>query len=100
VDLLDELDAEAERRGISVEELVDLLLVEHLPIVLAEEARGQLTGALAIAKRHAAIIDQNEQNPVAGDHEALSGEDFSRTNAEPKYTARPAPKAPSSGSAD
>lgn len=50
VDLLDDLDREAERRGISVEELVDVLLVEHLPIVLAEEARAQLQGALDLAK--------------------------------------------------
>ena len=53
VDLLDELGREAERRGISIEELVDLLLVEHLPTVLAEEAGAHLRSSLAIANRHA-----------------------------------------------
>ena len=89
VDLLDDLDREAQRRGIEVAELVDLLLVEHLPAVLAEEAHAQLAGALAIARCHAVGSPENEQSPVAEHHEALDGEDLSLAHAEHQHTARP-----------
>jgi hypothetical protein len=53
VDLLDDLDREARRRGVEVADLVDLLLVGHLPVVLAEEAEAHLRTSLAIANGHA-----------------------------------------------
>jgi hypothetical protein len=99
VDLLDQLDREAQRRGIPVSELVDLLLVEHLPAVLAEEAQAQLQGALAIAHRHAISSPENEQSPVVVTHEALNGEDFSLAHAEHHHTARPATEGASVGPA-
>lgn len=97
VDLLDDLDREAQRRGIEVAELVDLLLVEHLPAVLAEEAHAQLAGALAIAKRHALTSSENEQGPPADDQGALIGDEISQTHARQQHTARPAVEGTSSG---
>ncbi len=97
MDLLDDLDREAQRRGIEVAELVDLLLVEHLPAVLAEEAHAQLSGALAVARRHAVVDPENEQSPVACDHEALISDEFSTPNAERSITARPRTEGASGG---
>jgi hypothetical protein len=49
VDLLDALDAEARRRGVSTEALVDELLVTTLPVVLAEAAEARLRHSLTLS---------------------------------------------------
>jgi histidine ammonia-lyase len=64
VDLLDQLEAEAARRGITTEALVDELLVTTLPIVLAEAAEDHLRCSLAIA-RAAEKSPENEQAGLA-----------------------------------
>jgi hypothetical protein len=52
VDLLHQLDQEAARRGLTVEELVDRLLAEQLPALLAEATAEHLRRSLVRA--HAA----------------------------------------------
>jgi hypothetical protein len=98
IDLLDDLDREAQRRGIEIAELVDLLLVEHLPAVLAEEAHAQLSGALAVARHHALTSSDNEESPSTGDREALSGDEILQLHAEHSL-ARPVLKGASGGPA-
>jgi hypothetical protein len=90
VDLLDQLDQEAQRRGIPVADLVDLLLVGHLPAVLAEAAEAHLRTSLAIAHHHAVPSPQNEENPRQLIPGVLSDEDCSAAHVERNYsTARP-----------
>jgi len=50
IDLLDQLDEEAQRRGIPVDRLVEDLLVNEIPRTLAEAARDRLTTSLRIAR--------------------------------------------------
>ena len=92
VDLLDQLDAEAQRRGVPVADLVDLLLVEHLPIVLAEAAKAHLRTSLAIAHRHEVTSPQNGENPRQLIPGVLSDEDCSAAHVVPNDSARPVVK--------
>jgi hypothetical protein len=99
VDLLDELDREARRRGLTVETLVDELLVTTLPIVLAEAAEAHLRTSLDIARRHAIVCTENKQGPAVLTCEALNDEDFSQAHVEHQYIARPAIEGTSGGRA-
>jgi len=50
IDLLDQLEEEAQRRGIPVDRLVEDLLVNEIPRTLAEAARDRLATSLRIAR--------------------------------------------------
>jgi hypothetical protein len=120
VDLLTELEAIAAAEGIGVEELVSRLLVDVLPGMVAQRTARWLGTTLSLAypididadvpgiregrpdtrdMRHAIASHRNEQSPVAGDHEALSDEDFSTPDVEPHHSARPELKVDRRGSA-
>ncbi|HXA30958.1 MAG TPA: hypothetical protein VNV87_01770 [Acidimicrobiales bacterium] len=128
-DLVAELEQLAVAEEVGIEELVARLLVDVLPRMVAEKTERWLRTTLSLAYPvdvpgirevrldHGVMVcdsddpahglglmtprtPPNGQNPVAGDHRALIGEDFSRTNAEYQHTARPALKAVSGGWAD
>jgi hypothetical protein len=75
-DLLDDLEAEALRCGVTVPDLVDELVVAHLPRVLAEAAEEHLRTSLAVARRH----ERREPHQLpATRHHRFATDDAQRT---------------------
>jgi hypothetical protein len=78
--------------------------VDYLPVVVAEEARAQLSGALAPSWRHAAATSPGNDKSPTDHREAFAGEELCEPDAEPQYittgiTARPRIGSPSGAAA-